>query len=105
MWRNSPTGRTVVLEIVQEDLRGLEKRLAAYPGNTVRMQGKFERLREMRERGGIPYTVWDFPFRGDYAGDRNYHGNCSPQIIEQCVWRFTEEGEVVMAPMAGSRLL
>ena len=54
MWRSSRTGRTVVLEIVQEDLRGLEKRLAAYPGNTVRMQAKFERLREMRERGGIP---------------------------------------------------
>ena len=43
-----------VLGIVQEDLRGLEKRLAAYPGNTVRMQAKFERLREMRERGGHP---------------------------------------------------
>ena len=79
-----------VLEIVQEDLRGLEKRLAAYPGNTARMQAKFERLREMHERGVIPYTVWDVPFRGDYAGDGSYHGNCSPQIIEQCVWRLTE---------------
>ena len=40
-----------VLGFVQEDLRGLENRLAGYPGNTVRMQAKFERLREMRERG------------------------------------------------------
>ena len=40
-----------VLEIVGEDLRGLEKRLGAYPGNTARMQGKFERLRELQERG------------------------------------------------------
>ena len=40
-----------VLGFVQEDLRGLENRLAGYPGNTVRMQEKFERLREMRERG------------------------------------------------------
>ena len=70
-----------VLQIVQEDLRGLEKRLVGYPGNTFGMQAKFERLREMRERGGIPYTVWGFPFRGDYAGDKNYHGNCSPQIL------------------------
>ena len=38
----------------------------------------------------IPYTVWDFPLRGDYTGDGSHHGNCSPQIIEQCVWRLTE---------------
>ena len=91
-----------VLEIVQEDLRGLEKRLAAYPGNTVRMQAKFERLREMREREGIPYTVWGFPFRGDYAGDKNYHGNCSPQIIEQCVWRLTERYRCISQADAGT---
>ena len=96
-----PDRSDCVLGFVQEDLRGLENRLAAYPGNTARMQGKVERLREMQERGVIPYTVWDFPFRGDYAGDGSYNGNCYPQIIEQCVWRLTEEGEVVMDPWRG----
>ena len=91
-----------VLEIVQEDLRGLEKRLVGYPGNTVRMQAKFERLREMWERGVIPYTVWGFPFRGDYAGDKNYHGNCSPRIIEQCVWRLTERYRCITLADAGT---
>ena len=46
-----PVRSESVLEIVGEDLRGLEKRLGAYPGNTARMQGKFERLRELQERG------------------------------------------------------
>ena len=48
--------------------------------------------------GGIPYTVWDFPFRGDYGGDGSYHGNCSHQIIEQCVWRLTERNRRIHFP-------
>ena len=100
--RGRPAGGVRVLGIVQEDLRGLEKRLAAYPGNAVGMQAKFERLREMRERGVIPYTVWGFPFRGDYAGDKNYHGNCSPQIIEQCVRRLTGRYRCITLADAGT---
>ena len=91
-----------VLDIVRETLLGLEKRLLAYPRNSARMEAKFEQLREMQERGVIPYTVWDFPFRDDYAGDKEYHGNCSPQIVEQCVWRLTDEGDMVIDPMVGS---
>ena len=91
-----------VMEIVQEDLKGLEKRFTSYPQNTARMAGKIEKLRDMQERGVIPYTIWDFPFRDDYAGDKDYHGNCSPQIVEQCIWRLTEEGDIVVDPMAGS---
>ena len=91
-----------VLDIVKEELQRIEKRLLAYPRNSARMEAKFERLREMQERGVIPYSVWDFPFRDDYAGDKEYHGNCSPQIVEQCVWRLTNEGDMVIDPMVGS---
>ena len=91
-----------ILDIVREDLGKLEKRLVAYPRNSARMEAKFLHLREMQERGVIPYSVWDFPFRDDYAGDKNYHGNCSPQIVEQCIWRLTDEGDMVIDPMVGS---
>jgi len=69
---------------------------------SVRMQPKFAKLRELEERDVITYTIWDFQYRDDYAGDKDFHGNCSPQIVEQCIWRLTNEGDLVVDPMAGS---
>lgn len=69
---------------------------------SIRMQPKFARLRELEERDVITYTIWDFQYRDDYAGDKDFHGNCSPQIVEQCIWRLTDEGDLVVDPMAGS---
>lgn len=69
---------------------------------SLRMQPKFARLRELEERDVITYTIWDFQYRDDYAGDKDFHGNCSPQIVEQCIWRLTDEGDLVVDPMAGS---
>lgn len=91
-----------VADIIQEELTDLRKRLDMYPQNTKRMESKFKQLRMLEERGVIPYTIWDFPFRDDYAGDKEFHGNSSPQIVEQCIWRLTEEGDFVVDPMAGS---
>lgn len=91
-----------VADIIQEELTDLQKRLDMYPKNTKRMESKFKQLRMLEERGVIPYTIWDFPFRADYAGDKDFHGNSSPQIVEQCIWRLTEENDLVVDPMAGS---
>lgn len=91
-----------VVEIVKEELRSIPKRLAGFPKKSRKMGKKFAKLREWEERGIIPYTVWDFRYRDDYAGDKDFHGNCSPQLVEQCVWRFTKEGDLVVDPMAGS---
>lgn len=90
-----------ITDIVDEGMRGLEKRLGIFPGKSQKIQPKFDKFRILLERGVIPYTVWDFPDR-DYAGDKDFHGNCSPQIVEQCIWRLTEEGDLVVDPMAGS---
>ncbi len=97
-----PDRASRVADIVQEELTGLERRLNAYPKNTQKMDAKFEQLRIFEERGVIPYTIWDFQYRDDYAGDKGFHGNCSPQIVEQCVWRLTNEGDLVVDPMVGS---
>lgn len=63
---------------------------------------KFEALKELQDKNLILHTVWDFKYRGDYAGDKYFHGNCSPKIIENCILRFTEEDDLVVDPMIGS---
>lgn len=91
-----------IVEIADEGLRGVAKRLELFPERSQKMEPKFEQLAMWEERGVIPYTIWDFAYRDGYAGDKDFHGNCSPQIVEQCIWRFTEEEELVVDPMAGS---
>ena len=91
-----------ISEIVSEELGGLTKRLEIFPDKSAKIEPKFEQLRLMEERGVIPYTIWDFQYRDEYAGDKDFHGNCSPQIVEQCIWRLSEEGDLVVDPMAGS---
>lgn len=91
-----------ISEIVSEELRGMRKRLEIFPEKSMKIEPKFEKFKTLTDRGVIPYTVWDFQYRDDYAGDKDFHGNCSPQIVEQCIWRLTEEGDLVVDPMAGS---
>ena len=91
-----------ISEIVSEELRGMRKRLEIFPEKSMKIEPKFEKFKTLTERGVIPYTIWDFQYRDDYAGDKDFHGNCSPQIVEQCIWRLTEEGDLVVDPMAGS---
>jgi len=91
-----------VSDIVNEELRGLRKRLEIFPEKSRKIEPKFNRLETLTNRGVIPYTVWDFQYRDDYGGDKDFHGNCSPQVVEQCIWRLSEEGDLILDPMAGS---
>ena len=91
-----------ITDIIDEEIRGLQKRLEIFPEKSQKIQPKFDKFEVLVERGVIPYTVWSFQYRDDYAGDKEFHGNCSPQIVEQCIWRLTEEGDLVVDPMAGS---
>lgn len=103
--RAEPDKAERLTQIATEELRTLSRavsRLEAFPEKSLKMEPKFQELRLMEERGVIQHTMWDFRYRDDYAGDKDFHGNCSPQIVEQCVWRLTEEGELVVDPMAGS---
>jgi DNA modification methylase len=98
----SPKKAERIADIANEGFKNLERRLESFPERSQKMEPKFEQLAAWEERGIIPYTIWDFQYRDDYAGDKDFHGNCSPQIIEQCIWRFTAEGDTVCDPMAGS---
>ena len=47
-------------------------------------------------------NVWEAEkSRRDY-GDGNFHGNTPPIVAEQCLLKYTEEGDLVLDPMAGS---
>jgi DNA modification methylase len=55
------------------------------------------------ELGDVSTTVWSFPVRGSWATHRgDYRGNWAPQIPRALVLRYTEPGDVVLDPMAGS---
>lgn len=91
-----------ISEIVSEELKGMRKRLEIFPEKSKNIEPKFEKFKTLVDRGVIPYTIWNFQYRDDYGGDKYFHGNCSPQIVEQCVWRLTEKDDLVVDPMAGS---
>jgi DNA modification methylase len=55
------------------------------------------------ELGDVSTTVWSFPKRGSWATHRgDYRGNWAPQIPRTLILRYTEPGDTVLDPMAGS---
>lgn len=68
----------------------------------ARMVPKFQRLAELEEQGIYIGSVWSFGRRAAYAGNGDYHGNSIPQIVENAVLLFTQPGDLVVDPMAGS---
>ena len=89
-------------KIFREEWRSLEKRLEIFPKKSVMMEPKLDRLRQLEEEGVFPTTLWDIGERASYAGKGDFHGNCPPQVVEQCVLRLTKKDELVVDPMAGS---
>jgi SAM-dependent methyltransferase len=55
------------------------------------------------ELGDVSTTVWSFPRRGSWATHRgDYRGNWAPQVPRALILRYTEPGDTVLDPMAGS---
>ena len=88
--------------IFREEFRSLRKRLKMFPEKSARMEPKFDRLRQLEEEGVFLTTLWDIGERADYAGKGGFHGNCPPQVVENCVLLKTKKGELIVDPMAGS---
>lgn len=88
--------------IFREEFRSLRKRLKMFPEKSARMEPKFDRLRQLEEEGVFLTTLWDIGERADYAGKGDFHGNCPPQVVENCVLLKTKKGELIVDPMAGS---
>jgi ParB/RepB/Spo0J family partition protein len=97
-----PYQRERMVEVVPKELEKLEKRLEKAPERRERVEHKLNRLYELQTEGVFLSTLWDIGERAEYAGSKDFHGNCPPQVIEQCVLRLTKKGDVVLDPMAGS---
>jgi ParB/RepB/Spo0J family partition protein len=89
-------------KIFADEWSSLQKRIQIFPEKSAKMEPKFERLRELEEEGVFLTTLWDISERAEYAGKGDFHGNCPPQVVEQCVLRLTQKGDLVVDPMAGS---
>jgi ParB/RepB/Spo0J family partition protein len=97
-----PYQRERMVEVVPKELEKLEKRLEKAPERRERVEHKLNRLYELEAEGIFLSTLWDIGERAEYAGSKEFHGNCPPQVVEQCVLRLTKKGDVVLDPMAGS---
>ena len=98
-----PMQRERMIHAVTKELKAkMKERLEKAPKRRLLVEHKLARLREL-EREGVPLsTLWDIGERKDYAGSKDFHGNCPPQIVEYCVLRLTHKGDLVVDPMAGS---
>lgn len=48
------------------------------------------------------FDVWSFSTAGQDDGQQSYFGALLPQVVENLLWFFTEPGQIVVDPFAGS---
>ena len=63
---------------------------------------KFQKLKELEERGIELSSVWSFGTREKGFGSHVFHGNCIPQVVKQCILRYSKEGDIILDSMSGS---
>ena len=65
-------------------------------------QEKFAKLRSLEEKEIELSSVWNFGTLEHGYGSHVFHGNCIPQVVKQCILRYSTEGDIVLDSMAGS---
>ncbi len=65
-------------------------------------EAKFKKLKELEDKKIELSSVWNFGKRGKGFGSHIFHGNCIPQVVEQCILRYSKMGDVILDSMAGS---
>jgi len=63
---------------------------------------KFQNLKDMEEQGIELASVWNFGTREKGFGSHVFHGNCIPQVVKQCILRYSKEGDIILDSMSGS---
>ena len=63
---------------------------------------KLQNLLEQENKGLELTTIWDFGTREHGFGSHVFHGNCIPQVVRQCVLRYSKSKDVVLDSMSGS---
>ena len=65
-------------------------------------EAKFEKLYNLEKEGMELSSVWNFGKRNKGFGSHVFHGNCIPQVVEQCILRYSKKGEIILDSMSGS---
>lgn len=63
---------------------------------------KFKKLFSLEKKGIELTSVWKFGNRKKGFGSHVFHGNCIPQVVEQCVLRYSKKRDIILDSMAGS---
>lgn len=63
---------------------------------------KFKKLFEMEQDKMELSSVWNFGSRTHGFGSHVFHGNCIPQVVEQCMLRYSKKGDTILDSMSGS---
>jgi len=63
---------------------------------------KFKKLKKLEKQGLELSSVWMFGNREQGYGSHIFHGNCIPQVVKQCVLRYSKKNDVVLDSMSGS---
>jgi DNA modification methylase len=65
-------------------------------------KAKFKKLRCLEKRGVELSSVWNFGSREHGFGSHVFHGNCIPQVVKQCVLRYSKKKDLILDSMSGS---
>src|SRR3989344_4935607 len=65
-------------------------------------EAKFEKLCSLEKESIELSSVWNFGTREHGFGSHVFHGNCIPQVVEQCILRYSKIGDVILDSMSGS---
>ncbi|MEA2036274.1 MAG: DNA methyltransferase [Nanoarchaeota archaeon] len=63
---------------------------------------KFQKLKNMEEQEIELSSVWNFGTREKGFGSHIFHGNCIPQVVKQCILRYSKEDDIIIDSMSGS---
>jgi DNA modification methylase len=63
---------------------------------------KFKKLNEMENNEMELTTFWNFGTREHGFGSHVFHGNCIPQVVRQCILRYSKKGQTILDSMSGS---
>ena len=63
---------------------------------------KFNNLKGMEKKEMELTTFWNFGSREKGFGSHVFHGNCIPQVVKQCLLRYSKEGDLILDSMSGS---
>ena len=65
-------------------------------------EAKFKNLYQLEQKNIELSSVWNFGSRKHGFGSHVFHGNCIPQVVEQCILIYSKKKHIILDSMSGS---